>query len=278
MVRTMRAERLPIVQISNFTDGHGNLVPLNGYVKILTAYYVPYGGTLLLQTSSIYPDTRITFFSTQLDGQLPVTSCLGGSADGGGGLLPGCYPKNAIVGTTPVWLVSPAGNPCGSFIQNGVIVVGMSRLTNATLFSSPNDPTRYKSGVQFQCRNPLSTEFLTLLPPFIDLSLGPIPDFEELRNPPDCCSGWRFNSPTNMSVPLENVGTLPVTLTGYNITGSDDLRYSRVGWAGPTIQVHQNFTVFVTTDSAHLFAPGSCYVVLFSTSRYLRFLSLTFCY
>ena len=263
VARTFNAQRMPIQTLQQF---QGN--PLNGYITIYSAYYVPGSTTLLLQVSSQFPKTLITFLTITQDPSIQaLTNCPGGDPKGGGGLPAGCYTKNAIIGTGKVWLITPL-NSCGDFVVNGTIRLGMSQLSNSTTYTDQADTTSKVSGVEFQCVFPHATETLTLLAPFTEVQFGPLPAYELLTS-----AGMTFNSATNATLSLRNNGTMPVTLTRYSMTSAAfSGQYNSTSLGGPSIAVASAGALGVFTDSAHSFRSGYCYGVTVFTLGHSQFL------
>jgi hypothetical protein len=266
VVRTFYAQRMPFQNLSVFLGGS-----LNGHVTVHSAFYVPGASTLLLELSSDLSGTVITYLKiTRESSSTILTNCPGGSSRGGGGLPAGCYPKNVVLGTTKVWLITPL-NPCGDFVENWTIQFGMSQLANSTMYTLQNDPTSKVSAVQVQCVFPHATEVLTLVIPFTELQFGSLPGYELLTS-----GGPVFNSSTNATLFIQNNGTLPVTITRYSVSSAAfNGQYNSTALNGPTIAIGNAGTLSILTDSAHSFRVGYCYGVVVSSLGHSQFVFIS---
>ena len=267
VVRTFNAQRMPFQNLSQLGTGS-----LNGYVTVHSAYYVPGSSTLLLQVSSRFSNTFITVVTARSDssGDLFI-NCPGSDPKGAGGLSAGCYPKNVMLGTEKVWLVTSL-NPCGDFVENWTIQLGMSQLANSTMYTAQSDSTSKVSAVEVQCVFPHSTEILTVLAPFIQVQFGPLPAYELLVS-----SGLTYNSATNATLGIRNNGTLSVTLTRYySITSAAfSGQYNGTFLNGPTLATGGTEVLDVLTDSTHSFRVGYCYGITVFTLGHSQFLFIS---
>jgi len=83
---------------------------------------------------------------------------------------------------------------------------------------------------------------------------------------------YTFNSPTNVTLNIRNVGTAYATMIAYYVKDSAGDRYSNTSWSGPTaapnLLVHANILI---EGNAFTFQTGNSYTIIVITSRNNQF-------
>ena len=83
---------------------------------------------------------------------------------------------------------------------------------------------------------------------------------------------YQFNTPTNLTMNIRNMGTVTVSFTAYYVTLNSQARYSSTGWSGATIPVNEVVAINILIDGqAFTFQPRTSYTVTMVTTRNNQF-------
>ena len=83
---------------------------------------------------------------------------------------------------------------------------------------------------------------------------------------------YRVNSPTNLTLTLENTGPERVYLSAYKVAGPNGVYFANTSWTGPSIGPNQDSTANILIDGkAFTFQSSQTYTITITTSRNTQF-------
>lgn len=79
---------------------------------------------------------------------------------------------------------------------------------------------------------------------------------------------YKVNSPTNLTMTLQNTGWIAVDLVSYKVTDSSGAYFANTTWTGPTVNPNQAASANILIDGkAFNFQTGPTYTITVVTSR-----------